>query len=115
MNNIRVEQVRDKVVGFRPVYIDGGNSTELLLLNGEVVVDRRAWTTVQHALFYSYGLDLSAQRNMLRARLNQKGNLPFYLDEKRVFIPLKTRKVLAPRDGVYGYIDESFISNDIVP
>jgi hypothetical protein len=30
-NDVKVEQIRDEVIGLRPVYSDAGNCTEILL------------------------------------------------------------------------------------
>jgi hypothetical protein len=37
--------------------------------------------------------------------------MPFYLSEDRVFVPLKMRKPVAPKDMVYGYIDVRYIGD----
>ncbi|MEN6328393.1 MAG: hypothetical protein ABFD18_19565, partial [Syntrophomonas sp.] len=63
MDYMKAEQLRDNVIGFYPVYVDGGNSTRILLDSGVEVVDRRGIGSVRQALLRSYGLDPSAQRN----------------------------------------------------
>lgn len=105
----KVEQFKDEVVGLRPVYSDIGNCTELLLKNGEIVLDRRILASVLKALASSYAVDLKAQRCILRAKVSRKGMLPFYIGDGRVFIPLKFRQARAGKDAVYGYIDLAYL------
>ena len=105
MKLIRVEDLRDSVIGLRPVYFEGGNSTEIFVDSAEVFLDKRIISSVMRALARSYAMDLTAQRKLLKERLSRKAVLPFYLDEKRVFVPLKMRTGLTPRDSIYGYLD----------
>ncbi|MEN6327024.1 MAG: hypothetical protein ABFD18_12575 [Syntrophomonas sp.] len=106
----KVEQLRDEVVGLRPVYGDIGNCTELLLKSGEIVLDKRSLNGVKKALAMAYAIDLKAQRRQLQASLKRKGGpFPFYLSRKRVFIPLKMRRVVSDNDAVYGYLDLDYI------
>lgn len=106
----RVEQVRDAVIGLRPVYTDQGNATELWLASGEILVDRRGVKSVVTALARSYALDLKAQRQQLGQLLERSMILPFYLG-RRVFVPLKMRKALMDNDMVYGYFDADYIKD----
>ena len=105
----KVEHLKDLVIGLRPVYSDIGNCTELLLKNGEVVLDQRILNSVMRALAASYAVDLKAQRHILQAKISRKGMLPFYLGDGRVFIPLKMRHALTEKDAVYGYIDLAYM------
>lgn len=114
MNLIRVEDLRDSVIGLRPVYFEGGNSTEILVDSGEVFLDKRISSSVIRALARSYAIDLTAQREMLKERLSRKAVLPFYLNEKRVFVPLKMRTGLTPGDSIYGYLDVLYMDEIIV-
>lgn len=108
MINGRVEQVRDTVMGLRPIYTEWGNVTELWLTSGDKLVDRRGVKSVVIALARSYALDLRAQRQQLGQFLQRSGVLPFYLGS-RVFVPLKMRKALTANDMVYGYLDSEYI------
>ncbi len=105
----KVEQLRDEVIGIRPVYSETGNATDILLKDGRVVRDWRVLNSVVKALTTSYAVDLKAQRRNLREKLGRKGVLPFYLGEGRVFVPLKMRRALTDGDSVYGYIDMSYM------
>jgi len=105
MNIMKVEQVRDNVIGMRPVYHEGGNATEVFLDSGEMVLDKRATASVVRALARCYAIDLVAQRKLLKNSLNRKAVFPFYLDEKRVFVPLKMRTGVTASDSIYGYVD----------
>lgn len=106
----KVEQLRDQVIGLRPVYTERGNATELWLVSGEILVDHRGVKSVITALARSYALDLKAQRKQLGQLLNRSMILPFYLGQ-RVFVPLKMRKALAGNDMVYGYFDGEYIED----
>ncbi|MDD3880074.1 MAG: hypothetical protein PHP26_08810 [Syntrophomonas sp.] len=105
----KVEQLRDEVIGIRPVYSEIGNATDILLKDGRVVRDRRVLNSVVKALAASYAVDLKAQRRNLREKLGRKGVLPFYLGEGRVFVPLKMRQAITDGDSVYGYLDMSYM------
>ncbi len=110
MSEGRVEQLRDLIIGLRPVYTDRGNATELWLVSGEIILDRRGIKSVQSALARSYALDLKAQREQLGQLLNRSVILPFYLG-RRVFVPLKMRRALTGNDMVYGYFDGGYIED----
>lgn len=101
---VKVEQLRDEVIGIRPVYNDNGNVTEIIAASGKVLVDCRKLESVLKALLRSYGFELQVQRKLVRGWLGRETLLPFYLPSRRVFIPVKMRKAIA-RDSVYGYFD----------
>lgn len=105
MDTGKVEQLRDEVIGIKPVYCETGNVTDIILQDGRVVRDKRVLNSVIKALVASYAVDLKAQRRNLREKLGRKGMLPFYLGKKRVFLPIKLRRARARGDSVYGYID----------
>lgn len=105
MSLVKVEQIRDEVIGLCPVYTDQGNATRVYTASGSVLVDGRTLNAALKALLHSYGLELRAQHRFIRERLGRKSVLPFYLPRGRVFIPLKMRKTIVDRDNVYGYID----------
>jgi hypothetical protein len=109
VNMGKVEQLRDEVIGLRPVYCDIGNATDIFLKNGEVVRDRRVLNSVVKALAASYAVDLKAQRKLLQEKLSRKGVLPFYLGAGRVFVPLKMRQAVTENDAVYGYVDMAYM------
>lgn len=104
-----INDYRDKVVGLRPVYTNCGNNTEILLDTGEVLLDKRGLKAVLRSLAQSYAIDLNAQRKNLEQQLSKKGNLPFYLNPSRIFVPLKMRRALADHDMVYGYVDVRYL------
>ncbi len=106
---IKVEQLRDEVIGIKPVYTEIGNVTDILLKNGEVVRDKRILQSVMRALAAAYAVDLKAQRRILQEKLSRQGMLPFYLGAGRVFIPLKMRQALTEKDAVYGYVDMAYM------
>lgn len=110
MEKLRIELIRDKVIGLRPVYTERGNATEVLLSDGEVKLDYRGIKTVKAALARNYAVDLQAQRKVIERELNRKAVVPFYLED-RVFIPLKMRQALTENDLVYGFIDVSYVTD----
>jgi len=109
MNMGKVELVRDDVIGLRPVYTEMGNCTELLLKNGEIILDRRVIHSVIRVLMASYAVDLKAQRQILKQRTGRKAVLPFYLGDGRVFVPVKMRQAVTEKDAVYGYVDLAYM------
>jgi len=108
MTDGRVEQVRDTVIGLRPVYTERGNATELWLASGELLVDRRGVKSTLMALARSYAVDLKAQRRQLEQLIQRSGVFPFYLG-RRVFVPIKMRQAITENDSVYGYLDSEYI------
>lgn len=107
----KVEQVREQVVGLRPVYSSIGNSTEVLMLEGQTISERRGLKSSVSALARSYAVDLTAQRNMVRTWLEKQTLVPFYLSAERVFIPLKMRQSRAGNDETYGYLDVRLVQD----
>lgn len=106
---VKVEQLRDEVIGLKPVYTELGNVTDILLKSGETARDKRVLNSVMKALAASYAVDLKAQRRIVREKTNRQGMLPFYLGAGRVFIPLKMRQALTGKDAVYGYVDMAYM------
>lgn len=107
----KVEQVRDQVVGLRPIYSSIGNVTELIIDEGGTLIDRRVLRSVVQALARSYAVDLPAQRQLVSVWLNKKTLIPFYLGKERVFVPLKMRPKRTGHDETYGYIDVLFLAS----
>lgn len=107
----RVEQLREQVVGLRPVYSSTGNSTEVLMLEGHSISERRGLKSSISALARSYAVDLAAQRSMVRTWLGKQTLVPFYLSAQRVFIPLKMRQSRAGNDETYGYLDVRLVQD----
>lgn len=112
--DIRVEQVRDEVIGLKPVYSDAGNCTEIMLINGKLGFDRRGIKSVLAAFARAYALDLSAQRDLLRTKIKKKIGMPFCIGPERVFIPLKMRQVLTTNDLAYGYVNVKYVPEEIM-
>ncbi|MEA4924871.1 MAG: hypothetical protein VB084_06105 [Syntrophomonadaceae bacterium] len=103
-----LEKIKEEIIALQPVYTDIGNATRLILPEGESL-DSRGMRSVIMALARIYAVDLAAQRDSLELRLNRHGVMPFYLSKERIFVPLKMRKALAPKDMVYGYVDVRFM------
>jgi hypothetical protein len=108
---LKVEQLRDDVVGLRPVYSEGANATEIICANGSVIIDYRRVETVVKVLLRCYAIDLQAQRQVIRNSVQRKSVLPFYLPKGRVFIPLKMRQPISSNDQVYGYVDLNYLGD----
>lgn len=108
----RIEDLKEQIILFRPVYSDDGNTTELLFMAGEQMdkaMDRRNIFSVRQSLVRSYNLDLSAQSKELEQKFNRRYLLPFYLPDGRVFVPLKMRRPQVIGDNTYGYVDLTYI------
>ncbi len=103
-----LERIKEEIIALQPVYTDTGNATRIILHEGESL-DSRGMRSIIMALARIYAVDLAAQRDSLELRLNRHGVMPFYLSKKRVFVPLKMRKALSPKDMVYGYVDVKFM------
>ena len=101
---VKLESVKDEIIGLRPVYTDQGNATMVYLRRGEAV-DSRGMRAIKTALARIYAIDLAAQCSQVEMRLHRQGTMPFYLGPERVFVPLKMRRALADKDAVYGYVD----------
>lgn len=109
MDFSRIEQVKDDVIVLRPVYINGANATELWLKDGEVLYDKRGIKGVVKAVGRTYMIDFSAQKKKVAELLQRAAIVPFYIDARRVFIPIKMRKALTANDVVYGYMDLAWL------
>lgn len=110
----RIEDVKEKVILFRPVYTDQGNITELFFLEDNQLrkaCDRRHIIRVRQAFARCFALDLSAQAKDLQQKFNRKFPLPFYFPDGRLFVPLKMRKPKIVGDSTYGYVDITYIKS----
>lgn len=107
----KIEQVREQVAGLRPVYSTIGNTTEILMLEGQTISERRGLKSSISALARSYAVDLAAQRSIVRTWLDRQTLVPFYLSSERVFIPLKMRQARAGNDETYGYLDVKLVKD----
>lgn len=110
----RIEDEKERVVLFRPVYRQQGNITEYFYTDDDQLkraYDQRNLLTVRQSLARSYNLDLSAQSRDLKKVLNRKFPIPFYLPDGRVFVPLKMRRPLIAGDSTYGYVDITYIKS----
>ncbi len=110
----RIEEVKDHIVLFRPVYNEHGNVTELFYLEDEKLkkaCDKRSLIYVRQSLARIYNLDLSAQTREVENFLHRKNALPFYLPDGRVFVALKMRKPVIVGDNTYGFVDYHFIKS----
>lgn len=105
---IKVEKIREGIIALRPVYTERGDATVIYLQEEELVFNRGIRSVVA-TLVRSYAIDRAAQRQRLEERLHRHAMMPFHLTEDRVFIPLKMRKAVAPKDMVYGYVDVRYI------
>lgn len=110
---IKIDTIRDEVIGLRPIYCEYGDITELYTVNGEVRLDRRSIRSVRKAFLRSYAIDQAAQAEVVKTRIGRAGAVPFYIDTRRVFVALKMRKAISSNDVSYGYLDINFIENVI--
>lgn len=106
---MKVEQVRNVVIGLRPVYSDIGDITEIITASGDIYRDSRKLRTVRKSLARSYGIDLAAQAEMIASEINKQAIMPFFIESQRVFIPLKMRIPVSANDSAYGYVDVRYI------
>lgn len=109
----KVESLSKEVIGLIPFYTLEGPATLLLLQNcdGSSVIDSRSIATVKRALARCYAVDLKAQAQILRECFERRPPLPFYLFDKRVFLPFKLVAPKVKGDSIYGYIEMSAISS----
>lgn len=110
----RIEDVKEKVILFRPVYTEEGNITELFFLEDNQLrkaYDRRYIISVRQAFARCFALDLTAQAKDFQKKMNRKSLMPIYMPDGRVFVPLKMRKPIITRDSTYGYVDLTYIKS----
>lgn len=110
---VKIDTIRDEVIGLRPVYCEHGDITELYTVNDEVRLDRRSIRSVRKAFLQSYAIDLAAQAEMVKTCIGRAGAVPFYIDKHRVFVALKMRKAVSSNDVSHGYLDVNFIEDVI--
>ncbi len=106
-----VESVRENIIALIPAYEENGDITRLLLEDGSISKDERNVRTVKKALARCYVMDLKEQGRQLRASLQRRKLLPFYLNHERVFIPVKMRTARVKDDCCYGYMDWRYIAD----
>ena len=110
---VKIDTIRDEVIGLRPMYCEHGDITELYTVSGEVRLDRRSIRSVRKAFLRSYAIDTAAQAEMVKTWIGRAGAVPFYIDNRRMFVALKMRKAISSNDVTYGYLDINFIENVI--
>ena len=110
---VKIDTIRDEVIGLRPIYCEHGDITELYTVNGEVRLDRRSIRSVRKAFLRSYAIDPAAQAEIVKTWIGRAGAVPFYIDNRRVFVALKMRKAISSNDVSYGYLDVKFIEDVI--
>jgi hypothetical protein len=108
---VNIGQVREEVIGFRPVYTEQGNNTEIILATGMVLLDRRGLKSVLKVFAKNYAIDMKAQKAVIEKMMGRRGVMPFYINSGRVFVPFKMRQDAAGNDMVYGYVDVNFIED----
>jgi hypothetical protein len=110
---VKIDTIRDEVIGLRPIYCEHGDITELYTNKGEVRLDRRSIRSVRKAFLRSYAIDLAAQVEMVKIWTGRAGAVPFYINNHRVFVALKMRKAISSNDVSYGYLDVNYIEDVI--
>lgn len=109
----KVESLSKEVIGLIPFYTVEGPGTMLVLQDCDQssVIDSRKITTVKAALAHCFAVDLKAQAKILRKLFQRCPPLPFYLPNRRVFLPFKLVMPPVEGDSCYGYIEISAIKN----
>jgi len=106
---IKAELIKDEIIALIPVYSEIGDGTHLITTTGQSLMDKRRIKSVKKALARVYGLDLTAQGEMVQNVISRHKRLPFYLAPDRVFVPLKMRRPATRNDSGYGYVSVSSI------
>jgi len=105
---INLGKIKGEIIGVQPIYTERGDGTRIILRTGEMVFNRGI-RSVMSVLFHSYAIEIPDQRKQVEIRLHRQGVMPFHLSPDRVFVPVKMRKAVAPKDMVYGFLDIRYI------
>jgi hypothetical protein len=100
----QLRTIMGEVAALRPVYTNTGDSTEIILINGNVVPDPRSIRSIYRILARFYAVDLVAARQHYRKLLGQANGIPLPFSAQLVFCPLKMRVPRCPGDFTLGYV-----------
>jgi len=104
--NREVKEYAGEVAALVPYYDEeGGNSTRIYTLSGEVVEDRRSPRWILKMIARYFGADLEALREGYGEYLGCYHGVPLPLSEGIVLAPLRMRRIVGENDGASGYVN----------
>ncbi|NLP18566.1 MAG: hypothetical protein GX376_05645 [Firmicutes bacterium] len=101
---VQLAEYKQMIAALRPVYTAAGDGTDVILINGDVLHDRRRIRSVRQALARVYAVDLVAARQYYRKLLGQANAIPLPLSAKLILCPTKMRRPRCPGDFTLGYV-----------
>ncbi len=99
-----LKDVVNRIIAIVPVYTAEGDSTLLILNDGQKILQTRTIDSCLKQIWRIYSFDWRSYRQEYRTLLNQRNLLPWPADFYRMFAPLKLRQPMISGDAAYGYV-----------
>ncbi|SMB88580.1 ComK protein [Desulfonispora thiosulfatigenes DSM 11270] len=95
-----------------PIYTeDGGNSTEVCLVNGKRLISPKKTKTILKNIAESYTKDVSLIRRKYGSLIGRKHQAPLPLIPDLILVPLKFRSPIGKDEGALCYISQTQVAS----
>ena len=97
-----------------PIYENGANVSKLLFADGSISIKHVKPSSFTRIISNNQGLNEATVKKKLKKELKLKNLVPKPIRNYHVYIYVKMRKALIPKDEAYGYVD-CFQIEDLKP
>ena len=112
MNLASIKSQYEEIVALLPIYDQNGNNVcQVFSRDGRKQIQPMTIQKFMDKWLEILWVDLSAQRKWSSKILYQRNLNPILINEKIIFIPIKTRVAIGEKDGCYGYISLNSIKS----
>ncbi|SES80807.1 hypothetical protein [Anaerobranca gottschalkii] len=95
-----------EIAAIIPIYLPGrGIASQIHLKKGEVLLDKRDSKKIVADLAALLAVDLGGLKKFVRLKLNIRNTVPLPLNPELLFVPIRVRKPVVPRDCATGYFN----------
>ena len=112
MKNIKDFDFLRRISAVLPEYDENGNNLcRVIYWDGEDDLVRVGMETFLSRCAFAHGTHLGYLRQVAREYLNVDNRLPLVMSEHFVLVPVKTRRLIGPKDGCHGFIDQASVAD----
>lgn len=112
MSGLHWENIWRELNALVPVYDEqGGNSTEIYLKGGKVILLPNKTKTALRNLAKVFALDLTQLRKKYGPLVGRKSSVPLPFHPTLVLVPLKYRQPFVKDEGAFGYVVKNQITH----
>lgn len=106
MEIVKLEKILEVLTAVVPTYIQGkGRATEIYLKDGKKLIDSRTPKAIINEIAAIMAVDMGSLKRFCSHRLAIKNALPLPFAPNLMFVPLRVRKPIVPKDTATGYIN----------